>query len=57
MTHVYPMPVDDQAHQQEDGGRRQRRDERRSDWRFSVLADFEDLVRSYGQDHVSLPGL
>jgi len=30
-------------------------DRRRPDWRFSVLADFEELMRSYGQDHVSLP--
>jgi len=30
------------------------RDRRKPDWRFQVLADFEDLMRSYGQDHVSL---
>ncbi len=29
-------------------------DGRKPDWRFSVLADFEELIRSYGQDHVSL---
>lgn len=39
--------ADDQGHPSTRAGARD------SDWRFELLAEFEELVRSYGQDHVS----
>jgi len=33
--------------------RRQMKDERSPDWHFELLAEFEDMLKEYGQDHVS----
>jgi len=37
--------------QEED--RRRGKDGRRPDWRFGLLAEFELMLKEYGQDHVS----
>ncbi len=55
MPKAYPVPLEGLPHRRSDSGSiRKNTDRRTPDWRFSVLADFEELIQSYGQDHVSI---
>jgi len=55
MQKPYLTPLEGLPHRRKDDAKRSRHpDNRKPDWRFSVLADFEELIRSYGQDHMSL---
>lgn len=51
MTHLTPL---DGIPSERGEDRPTRADARESDWRFELLADFEELIRSYKQE--ALPG-
>jgi hypothetical protein len=49
MTHLTPLNgIPSERGEQ----RPSRADARQSDWRFQLLADFEELVRSYDEDNI-----